>query len=117
MTGTTKAASAPSFKGSATAAPNNSSTAPAAAPTRFCDKVGRELGYDVVPVYADWHRLGSAAGPVRNRRMIDEYRPRLVVAFHDDLEASRGTANCVTQALSRGVPVLWWTQEKVTTLV
>lgn len=51
-----------------------------------------------------WKRYGLAAGPLRNRKMLD-LKPDLVVAFHDNLQASKGTLDCVTEARRRGIPV------------
>jgi|ERR1700692_2223078 len=51
---------------------------------------------------ADWDRHGTAAGPIRNRQMLVEGRPDLVVAF----EGGRGTANMIAQAKAAGVRVL-----------
>lgn len=59
---------------------------------------------DVSAFPADWDRYKRAAGPIRNRQMLDE-DPDLVVAFSDDLEHSRGTRDCVTEARRRGIPV------------
>lgn len=50
----------------------------------------------------EWNRLGSAAGPIRNARMLAEGCPDLVVAF----QGGRGTADIVRQARSAGVPVM-----------
>lgn len=47
---------------------------------------------------------GNAAGMVRNNVMLD-LRPDIVLAFHDDLARSRGTAHCVREAQLRGIPV------------
>lgn len=52
-------------------------------------------------VPADWRKHGRAAGPIRNQQMLDEYRPRLVVAF----PGGRGTADMVRRAKAAGVPV------------
>jgi YspA, cpYpsA-related SLOG family len=54
---------------------------------------------------AQWDRYGRGAGPVRNQRMLDEGRPDLVLAFHDDLGHSKGTAHMVRIAKKAGVPV------------
>jgi hypothetical protein len=62
------------------------------------------LGFSVIAVPANWRRYGKAAGPVRNRTMLD-MKPDRVIAFHPDLTKSRGTADCVHQAMSRGIPV------------
>lgn len=51
---------------------------------------------------ADWASQGRAAGPIRNKRMLDAGRPDLVVAF----PGGRGTANMVRQAKAAGVEVL-----------
>lgn len=50
----------------------------------------------------DWAKYGRAAGPVRNRQMLVEGKPTLVVAF----PGGRGTANMIKQARAAGVPVL-----------
>jgi hypothetical protein len=46
---------------------------------------------------ADWSR-GKREGPDRNLRMIKS-EPDFVIAFHRNIRESRGTANCVEQAL------------------
>lgn len=51
---------------------------------------------------ADWTRWGLRAGPIRNGEMLDGEDPDLVVAF----PGTQGTADCVSQALRRGIPVL-----------
>lgn len=67
--------------------------------------VAFELGLTVRQFVADWSRWGRAAGPRRNRAML-EAQPDLIVAFHDNLEASKGTRNMVAQARHEGVPVI-----------
>lgn len=54
---------------------------------------------------ADWKKYGRAAGPIRNRQMLDE-KPSLVVAFHSDIKSSKGTKNTVTEARNRKISVL-----------
>lgn len=49
----------------------------------------------------EWRRIGPAAGPIRNRRMLEEGKPDLVVAF----PGGRGTANMMKQARAAGVDV------------
>jgi len=55
---------------------------------------------------ADWRRDGRAAGPRRNVRMLEAERPDLVLAY--PIRDSRGTWNCVTEALARGITVAVW---------
>lgn len=55
---------------------------------------------------ADWETHGKAAGPIRNKRMLEEGRPHLVLAFVDKpLVESKGTADMVRRAHDAGVPV------------
>jgi hypothetical protein len=54
---------------------------------------------------ADWGRYRKGAGPVRNQQMLDEEHPDLVVAFHADLAASKGTADMVRRARKGGYDV------------
>lgn len=64
----------------------------------------KHAGVEVEPCPADWDLHGRSAGPIRNRQMLGR-RPDLVVAFHDDLEASKGTKDCAEEAARRGIPV------------
>jgi YspA, cpYpsA-related SLOG family len=52
---------------------------------------------------AKWE-LGKRAGPLRNTEMIAT-KPDFVVAIHRDLARSKGTKDCVKQALAAGIPV------------
>ncbi len=67
-------------------------------------EVAEELGIIVREFKADWAKYGRAAGPIRNRQMLDE-KPDRVLAFHDNLEESKGTKDTVTEARRRGIPV------------
>ena len=60
---------------------------------------GWDLPCRVFP--ADWKTHGKAAGPIRNKQMLDEGKPDLVVAF----PGGRGTENMIQQAERAGVPV------------
>jgi hypothetical protein len=71
---------------------------------RMAGSVGRSLGLLVEAFPADWTRHGKAAGPIRNRQMLDQ-KPDLVIAFHEDLASSKGTLDCVSEARRRGIPV------------
>lgn len=53
-------------------------------------------------IKAEWKLHGLAAGPIRNRQMLD-LKPDLVVAFHDDLGLGVGTKDCVDEAHRRGI--------------
>lgn len=51
---------------------------------------------------ADWENQGSFAGPARNKRMLEEGRPDLVIAF----PGGKGTADMVRKARRAGVEVV-----------
>lgn len=50
---------------------------------------------------AKWKALGMSAGYIRNKQMLDEGKPDLVIAF----PGGKGTANMVKQARERGIEV------------
>jgi hypothetical protein len=58
----------------------------------------------IVPVKefpADWRKHGNSAGPIRNRQMLKEGKPDLVIAFPGGV----GTADMMEQARAAGVEV------------
>lgn len=67
-------------------------------------EVATGLGWTTRRFAADWRQHGRAAGPIRNRAMLDD-APDIVVAFHDNLAASKGTKDCVAEARRRHVTV------------
>lgn len=73
---------------------------------RLAGEAGRGLGMAIKTYPALWHLEGRAAGPLRNQRMLDE-NPSidLVLAFHDHIGHSRGTADMVRRARRRSIPV------------
>lgn len=50
----------------------------------------------------DWGKFGKAAGPLRNKKMLDEEEPDIVLA----LPGMRGTANMMYQARNRLIPII-----------
>jgi hypothetical protein len=58
---------------------------------------------EVLKFPANWNAHGKAAGYIRNKQMLDEGEPDLVMAFWDGV--SPGTKNMVSQAEKAGVPV------------
>jgi hypothetical protein len=61
-----------------------------------------DKGVPCVTFAADWAKHGKAAGPIRNRTMLDTFRPDVVAAF----PGGRGTEHMVSYADDRGVPVV-----------
>ena len=58
---------------------------------------------------AKWE-LGKRAGPLRNAEMIAT-KPDFVTAIHRDLARSKGTKDCVKQALEAGLDVFLFDSE------
>ena len=71
----------------------------------MCGYVAKQLGYQVREYPADWNGLGKKAVPIRNRQMFDREQPGLVLAFHNDLQKSKGTKDMVAYAWSKNCPV------------
>lgn len=63
--------------------------------------VATEQGYEVQAWPADWSLHGRAAGPIRNKAMIDAGAD-FVIAF----PGGRGTGDCVSRAEKAGIPVV-----------
>lgn len=68
------------------------------------DAIARRLGFKVEKFPAQWGVFGDAAGPIRNRLMLDQ-EPDLVIAFHGDISKSKGTKDVIQAAEKRGIPV------------
>ena len=58
----------------------------------------RYIGDRVLRFPADWNQFGRSAGPIRNKQMLMEGKPTLVIAFSEDLPNSRGTKNMLLQS-------------------
>lgn len=66
----------------------------------------QKLGFIVREFPADWS-LGPSAGPIRNRKMLNELKEGdFVIAFHPNIKTSKGTADTVREATRRGIKVL-----------
>jgi hypothetical protein len=59
----------------------------------------------VTTVHANWNEYKRAAGPIRNREMLQE-NPDLVVGFHDDIFSSKGTKDMISITRTRGFPYM-----------
>lgn len=68
----------------------------------LADNWARYMGVPVIRFPADWRKHGAYAGPIRNRQMLVEGKPDLVVAF----PGGKGTANMVALAREACVEVV-----------
>lgn len=63
----------------------------------------REAGLHCVVYKALWTTHHQAAGPRRNRQMLEEFQPDVLIAF----PGGKGTSNCVREAVRLGIPVFY----------
>ena len=68
----------------------------------------RWVGIEDYP--ADWDTYNRAAGPIRNKQMLDS-GVDYVVGFHDDIVNSKGTKDMLKQCAKAGIPGRLFTQE------
>ena len=77
---------------------------------RGADSIAGEIAkkWDIkVLVYpAQWDSYGTSAGPIRNRQMLKENPDiKLVLAFHNNINESKGTKDMCSIADKQGIPV------------
>jgi hypothetical protein len=72
----------------------------------FARLAGEKLDCPVHKFPAEWKKYGRGAGPIRNKQMLIEGKPDLVIAFHDQIEKSKGTLNMLNTAVQSGVPAI-----------
>ena len=68
---------------------------------RFVRRAARDAGLPLAVFIAAWERYGNGAGPIRNGVILRHGRPDFLIAF----PGGNGTADCVRQAESLGIPV------------
>ena len=69
---------------------------------RMAGDWARKNGIDNLKFPARWEEHGAEAGPIRNRQMLKEGNPNLVLAF----PGGRGTAHMVKIAREAGIEVI-----------
>jgi hypothetical protein len=74
------------------------------------------FGIPVLPFPAKWKQYGRAAGPIRNTQMLTEGKPDKVIAFHNDIQHSKGTKNMVAQARKKNIEVYVYTEQGLQTI-
>jgi len=77
---------------------------------RGADTIAQQLafkyGMACLHVEANWAKYGRAAGPIRNKWMLEFGQPDIVYAFHTNKALSKGTNNMVNQAINTGITVV-----------
>lgn len=84
----------------------------AAGADSIADRLAKERGLAVMQFNADWNRHGRAAGPIRNKLMLDVGAPDVVHAFPLIGADNSGTRNMMDLAEKAGVPVIVHIVEK-----
>lgn len=69
----------------------------------IAELIARSIGMKTQIFPAQWNLYGKAAGPIRNQQMLEE-NPDLVIAFHNDLNSSKGTKDMINRAKKAGIP-------------
>lgn len=67
----------------------------------LAEKWARDRQIPYVGVPAEWTRLRKAAGPIRNQRMLDEWKPEGVIAF----PGNDGTSDMKERADKAGIKI------------
>lgn len=76
----------------------------------LADIAGERLRLNVKPFPSKWHIYKKGAGPIRNQEMLDwiltQNDEKKVLAFHKNIDDSRGTKDMVERAKKAGVEVV-----------
>jgi len=72
----------------------------------MADQIARLLEYTIkaYPVsHEEWRAQGKRAGIDRNEFMLNDFKPDRILAFHEDLKNSVGTADMIKRATKRKI--------------
>lgn len=69
---------------------------------RIAAQIAVAIGLQVVSFAADWIKYGKAAGPIRNRWMLDQHPDRVLAYWNG---TSPGTKDMIQEARKRGIRV------------
>lgn len=77
---------------------------------RIANEIAESMGFATKVEDAKWDEYANmgirrAAGPIRNRKMLADFKPDVVYAFHNDIEHSKGTKDMVEISRRKGVLV------------
>lgn len=70
----------------------------------YAEEVAAALDLDTTVYLAQWELHGKAAGPIRNKRMLENFKPHLVLAFSEH-PLTKGTKHMIGIASATNVPV------------
>jgi len=70
---------------------------------QIAGQVAIELGLPLIKFPAKWHQFGRSAGPRRNIQMLVEGKPTNILAFHDNINQSKGTYHMLNIGVKSGI--------------
>lgn len=59
--------------------------------------------FEVKPFPAKWHTYGKSAGPIRNSEMLESNEIHKCLAFHNDIQNSKGTKDMIQKVKKAGI--------------
>lgn len=68
----------------------------------IADIEAKKLYFTTISVPANWEFYGKRAGVFRNHKMFDTWKPDIILAFHNNIQKSKGTKEMIKYALSKG---------------
>lgn len=72
---------------------------------QLAGEVAEKLNINILEFPAQWNKYGNAAGPIRNQKMLDEEKPDLVIAFHNNISQSKGTGDMIKRSKMANIPI------------
>lgn len=71
----------------------------------LANKYAKINNYKIIKIKAEWDKYGKAAGPIRNKKML-ELNPNIVIAFSSESQLTTGTKNTIDQAKLLNIPYI-----------
>ena len=73
---------------------------------KMSTSIAEKLGFECREYPANWDKYGRRAGPIRNQEMLNKEKPHFVIAFHENIKASKGTRDMIHKAKKEQIPVI-----------
>lgn len=75
----------------------------------LAEQYAKQHAISIIVFNANWEQFGRAAGPLRNKQIVEF--ADMMIAFL--AEGSKGTANSISLAKSKGIPVFIYPSQKL----